>query len=87
MPIPYLPDGVYQWLKWIALGAMPTLGAFCATMALIFPETIQWGVAAVVIPALGLCLAGLIGISGANYDKAQKEAAAQQNRRAEDKQE
>ena len=68
--MPKLPDNVYNWLKWIALIALPLFATFLSVVlsALKVDSDIVKTVTTI-ITATGALIGGLIGVSTKQYKK------------------
>lgn len=67
-----LKNEVYNFLKWFTITAIPALGFFVSTVGHIY----NWSATdttTAVIGAVGMLLAGLLGLSSYNYNKENKE--------------
>lgn len=73
--MPKLPDNVYNWLKWIALIALPMVATFLSIVlgALnVDSDTIK--VITTIMTATATLIGGLIGVSTMQYNKEKEEA-------------
>lgn len=73
--MPKIPDSVYNWLKWIALIAIPVFTAFLVSVlgALnVDPSVIN--TISVILNATAGLIGGLIGVSTVAYNKEKKES-------------
>ena len=71
--MPRIPDSVYNWLKWIALIAIPVFTAFLSAVlgALnVDPSTIN--TICIILNATAGLIGGLIGVSTYGYNKEKK---------------
>ena len=62
-----LPPKIYDWLKWIAIIALPALSSFIVVLGKIW----SWGdiatMVAQTITAIGVLIGALLGISAIQY--------------------
>jgi NADH:ubiquinone oxidoreductase subunit 4 (subunit M) len=68
-----IPEKLYQVMKWVALIVLPAVATFVGTIG----TATGWdatGVAVTIIVATGTLLGAVIGVSGANFAKAAREA-------------
>lgn len=73
--MPKIPDSLYNWLKWIALIALPALATFLSLVlgALnVDPTTVNTIV--IIINATAGLIGALIGVSTIAYNKEKEEA-------------
>lgn len=73
--MPKIPDSVYNWLKWIALIAIPVFTAFLVSVlgALnVDPSVIN--TISIILNATAGLIGGLIGVSTVAYNKEKKES-------------
>lgn len=73
--MPKIPDSVYNWLKWIALIAIPVFTAFLVSVlgALnVDPNVIN--TISIILNATAGLIGGLIGVSTVAYNKEKKES-------------
>ena len=67
----FLPDKVYDVLKWIAIVAIPAFVVFFATILPVLDvDPVTVNKVTTILGALGLLLATLIGVSTVAYNKA-----------------
>ena len=63
----FLPDKLYDWLKWISIVCLPALSTFVVVLGRIW----QWGDVAVnvaqSITAVAVLLGALLGVSAIGY--------------------
>ena len=67
-----LKDSTYDFLKWVAIYFLPSIATFVGVCGI----ALQWEYTAVtvtIINGLGACIAGCIGMSVKEYEKAKKE--------------
>lgn len=77
MIMPKIPDALYNWLKWIALIALPALATFLSLVlgALnVDPTTVKTIV--IIINATAGLIGALIGVSTIAYNKDKKAGEA-----------
>lgn len=67
-----ISDSLYDFLKFLAINIIPSLETLWLTVSKVWelPYSVEIGVT---IGAIGVCLAGCIGLSKAAYEKAKRE--------------
>lgn len=64
-----LPNKVFDWLKWIAIIALPALSTFIVVISKIWNWADLGSMIAQTITAVAVLLGALLGVSSVNYNK------------------
>ena len=69
--MPYLPEKVYEWLRWIIILVIPA-GILCFSTIATALQFQYTEIVIIIASAINTFLGTIFGISKVNYDKAQK---------------
>ena len=69
----FLPDKLYDWLKWISIVCLPALSVFVSVISKIWNWADLGSMIAQTITAVAVLLGALLGVSAIQYKNKTKE--------------
>ena len=69
-----LPNGVFDWLKWISIVCLPALSVFVSVISKIWNWADLGSMIAQTITAVAVLLGALLGVSAIQYKKGKEDA-------------